>query len=86
MAPWSETSINVQVPILPPGVYDVVVTTAGGPSAPVQVNVMAPVPVISSLSPSNVRPGATLTVSGQNFGATQGTSAVTINGVLTLVV
>jgi hypothetical protein len=38
-------------------------------------------PSITSLSPNPVAIGATLTVSGNNFGSTQGTSTVTFDGV-----
>jgi uncharacterized protein (TIGR03437 family) len=38
----------------------------------------APAPSISSVSPSSTAPGSTVTLSGQNLGATQGSSYLTL--------
>jgi hypothetical protein len=45
-----------------------------------------PVPVITSLTPDNGYSGDTVTVAGTDFGATQGTSTVTVSGVACTVV
>ena len=39
-----------------------------------------PVPVVSSVSPSSGPPGTQVTISGSNFGSSQGSSTVTIGG------
>jgi len=39
-------------------------------------------PVISSLSPASGAVGTSVTISGENFGSTQGTSTATFNGIL----
>ena len=43
----------------------------------------APVPSIKSLSPTSGPVGTSVTITGTNFGATQGTSSVTFNGATT---
>ena len=40
-----------------------------------------PNPIITGISPSSGAPGATVTITGNNFGSPQGTSSVTFNGV-----
>ncbi|MDQ3666566.1 MAG: IPT/TIG domain-containing protein [Acidobacteriota bacterium] len=48
-----------------------------------QINVPLPIaapPSITSLSPNSGTVGASITVAGTNFGATQGTSTITFNG------
>lgn len=52
----------------------------GGGGATVNTTVVSPV-AVSSVLPAQARVGDTITVSGQNFGATQGTSTLSINGV-----
>jgi hypothetical protein len=44
------------------------------------VNALAP-PIITSISPASAVMGALVTITGNNFGTTQGTSRVTFNGV-----
>ncbi|HEY0319837.1 MAG TPA: IPT/TIG domain-containing protein [Pyrinomonadaceae bacterium] len=48
-----------------------------------QFSIPAPIPPpsISGLSPSSATTGTSITITGSNFGATQGTSTVTFNGV-----
>jgi hypothetical protein len=43
-------------------------------------------PLITSISPTTVRPGTQVTMNGAGFGATQGSSTVTFNGITTPVV
>ncbi len=56
-----------------------VVTVGGVASSGVNFTVVVP-PTISSLSPASGLAGASVTITGTNFGATQGTSTVTFNG------
>lgn len=73
---WSDSSIVVPVPS---GVTtgNVVVTVNGAASNGV---LFTAAPVITSLSASTLAVGASLTITGQNFGATQGSGTVTFNG------
>ena len=77
---WSATSIVVPVPA---GAItgNVVVTVAGMASNGVNFTVPPPPPSISGLSPSTGAIGSFVTISGANFGASQGTSTVTFNGI-----
>ncbi len=81
---WSATSIVVPVPN-GATTGNVVVTVAGTPSNGVPFTVTAPGPSISSLSLTQGPVGATFTVNGANFGTTQGSSTVTLNGALAAV-
>lgn len=75
---WSATSIIVMVP---PGATTggVVINVAGAPSnAPDFTLIYSP--GISSLSQNSGPVGTSITITGINFGATQGTSTVTFNG------
>src|SRR5258708_29624511 len=72
---WSNTSITA---IVPNGATSgaVVVTGGGLQSNGAAFTVL--VPTISSLSPASGAPGASVTITGTNFGASAGT--VTFNG------
>jgi len=76
---WSETSIVAPVP---GGATTgpVVVTVGGQASNGVTFTVPPPPPQINSLSPTFGPIGAGVTIAGLNFGATQGSSTVTFNG------
>ena len=74
---WSATSITVAVPA-GATTGDVVVTVDGEASDGVEFTVT---PAISSLSPDSGPEGTTVEISGTSFGATQGTSTVSFNGV-----
>ena len=78
---WSATSVTVAVPT-GATTGPVIVTVNGQASNGVTftVTTTAPAPVISSLAPTSGPVGATVTIAGSNFGATQGTSTVTFNG------
>jgi YD repeat-containing protein len=76
---------------LTPGLYDVQVFANGYLSgkqsaaevtagATTTVNIILGVPVIASLAPSSGPVGTTVTITGSNFGAAQGSSTVTFNG------
>jgi hypothetical protein len=75
---WSATSI---VALVPAGATsgNVVVTVGGVASNGVPFTVTAP-PRINSLNLSSAAVGTPVTISGTNFGATQGTSTVKFNG------
>jgi hypothetical protein len=78
---WSATSIVVPVPAGAAN-GNVVVTVGGVASNGVAFTVLqTPTPVISSLSISSATAGTPVTITGTNFGATQGTSSVTFNGI-----
>ncbi len=73
---WSATSIVAAVPAAATTGY-VVVTVSGVPSNSVSFTVP---PQIASLSQASGAVGASVTISGTNFGTTQGTSTVSFNG------
>src|ERR1700688_3009086 len=75
---WSATSI---VATVPPGATtgNLVVTVSGTASNGVSFTVVA-APNITSLSPTSGAVGAAGTITGTNFGSTQGTSTVKFNG------
>jgi IPT/TIG domain len=77
---WSNTSI---VAVVPSGATTGnVVVTVGGVASNAAGFTVSPssTPTISSLSPTSGAVGTPVTISGTNFGTTQGTSAVTFNG------
>jgi RHS repeat-associated protein len=76
---WSATSIVVPVPSGATS-GNVVVATSNGVSAGVSFTVL-PVPNIASLSSASATVGASITITGTNFGSAQGSSTVTFNGV-----
>lgn len=76
---WSSTSIRATVPASATS-GDVVVTVFGVASNPATYTVV-PALLITSLYPNAAAVGATVTIAGTNFGATQGSSSVTFNGV-----
>jgi len=75
---WSSTSI---VATVPSGATtgNVVVTVSGVASNGKSFTVVA-APSISSLSPTSAAVGTSITVSGSNFGSSQGSSTVKFNG------
>ena len=75
---WTATSLSCTVPTTTTG--NVVVTVSGQASNGVSFTVTAS-PTISSVSPTSGITGATVTITGTNFGSSQGTSTVTFNGV-----
>jgi Bacterial Ig domain/IPT/TIG domain len=76
---WSATSIGVTVPA-GATTGNVVVTVGGASSNGVSFTVTTPAPSITSLNPTSGLVGSAVTISGANFGATQGTSTVKFNG------
>jgi hypothetical protein len=77
---WSATSIVVPVPA-GAATGNVVVTVNSLASNTITFTVTVPSPSITSLSPTSGTEGAVITIAGANFGATQGTSTVTFNGI-----
>jgi hypothetical protein len=77
---WSATGLVVTVPT-GATTGDVVVTVGGVPSPGVNFTVTMPAPSITSLNPTSGVLGASVTVTGTNFGATQGTSTIKFNGI-----
>jgi 6-phosphogluconolactonase (cycloisomerase 2 family) len=75
---WSNFNITVQVPI-GATTGNLVVTVGGATSNPMAFAI-ANAPTISNVSPNSAPPTSLVTISGSNFGATQGTSTVTFNG------
>ena len=75
---WGATSIAVPVPA-GATTGNVVVTVGGVASNGVNFTVV-PTASISSVSPTSGAVGASVTITGTNFGGTQGTSTVTFNG------
>jgi hypothetical protein len=75
---WTTTLIRVTVPV-GATTGNVVVTVLSAASNGVPFTVVLP-PSITSLSQTSGAIGASITITGTNFGATQGTSTVTFNG------
>ena len=76
---WSATSIGATVPA-GTTTGNVVVTVGGVASNGTSFTVTVPAPSITSLSPTSGLVGSSVTITGANFGATQGTSTVKFNG------
>src|SRR6266567_4401448 len=77
---WGAFSIGVPVPSAAT-TGNVVVTVGALSSVGVNFTVV-PAPTISSLSATSGTVGTSITITGTNFGSTQGTSTVTFNGTL----
>ena len=85
---WSNTSISFDLPPasgypwpIAPGPATIQVSVNGQTSAPAALTVagaVAPTPTITSVSPSSTPAGSSITLTGTNFGATQGSSYVTL--------
>ena len=76
---WSSTNITAPVPT-GATTGNVVVVVGGVASNGVSFSVTSLTPTITSLNPSNGPAGTSVTITGTNFGATQGNSTVTLNG------
>jgi len=76
---WSATSIGVTVPS-GAATGNVVVFASGVNSNGVSFTVL-PAPSITSLSPTTDAVGAAVTITGTNFGSTQGSGTVKFNGI-----
>jgi hypothetical protein len=82
---WSSTSLSCSVPSATTG--NVVVNVSGNNSNGISFTVNSPVstPVIASVTPNVGLAGTTVTITGSNFGSSQGTSTVSFNGVIAAV-
>ncbi len=81
VATWSATSVGFIVPTVANGTYSVAVLAGGLLSNAVTMTVdTVPPPFIASLSRGSGPVAVIVTVSGSEFGATQGTSSVTVGG------
>lgn len=68
---WSDSQVCFTIPAATPlGTANVQITTAGGQSNALSFAVVGP-PSISSINAADAAPGAQVTLSGTNFGATQ---------------
>ncbi len=76
---WSDTQIEVQVPA-GATTGNLVVAVSGVASSGVSFAVLPP-PSIVAISPTSGSVAMAVTITGTNFGASQGTSAVLFNGV-----
>ena len=79
---WSSTSITVRVPAGATA-GPVVVIVGGLASNSVSFTVLQP-PNITSVNPTVGIAGQSITITGSNFGAAQGSSTVTFNGVIAI--
>ena len=77
---WSDSSIVVPVPT-GATTGNVVVNASEVASNSVSFTVL-PIPSINNLSPMSAAIGGSVTLTGTNFGATQGSSTLTFNGVV----
>jgi hypothetical protein len=75
---WSDSQITVPVPI-GASTGPVVVTAAGNASNSLNFTSL-PTPSITSVSPASGSVGASVAITGTNFGPSQGSSVVTFNG------
>jgi Glycosyl hydrolases family 31/Domain of unknown function (DUF5110)/IPT/TIG domain/NPCBM-associated, NEW3 domain of alpha-galactosidase/Carbohydrate binding module (family 6) len=84
---WSDTSITFDLPPdsgpypLVPGPATVTVTVDGETSAAQAISVggtVTPAPVLSAVTPSTTTAGSSVTLTGQNFGSSQGSSYLTL--------
>ena len=71
---WANTNVLVAVPNLTPGTYAVTVTVGGRVSNP--SNFLVIPQRLNSVTPNTGNPGASVTLAGTGFGASQGTSTV----------
>jgi len=78
-ASWSATSFTVPVPV-GATTGSVVVTVSGQPSNGYLFTVTPPAPNITNIQPNPSAVGTSVTITGTNFGATQGVSTITFNG------
>ena len=76
---WSATSIVATVPS-GAGTGNVVVTVGGQASNGVSFTVTTTSPSITGLNPTSGPVGTSVTITGTNFGGSQGSSTVTFNG------
>lgn len=79
-APTNWTNTQITVPLPGGASTGPVVVTAAGLTSNSKTFTVKPTPTISSVSPNFGAAGISITISGTNFGSTQGTSTVSFNG------
>jgi len=77
---WSSSSIQCTIPA-GATTGNVIVTVGGQVSNGYPYTVGSPVPVVYNLNPTLAEIGATITIAGNNFGDTRGTSVVSFDGI-----
>jgi RHS repeat-associated protein len=75
---WNDSNITATVPLT--ATSGAVVVTVGGVSSKNSPNFIVPAPQITGISPSSGPSNTLITINGSGFQATQGSSAVQING------
>jgi putative Ig domain-containing protein/IPT/TIG domain-containing protein/VCBS repeat protein/fibronectin type III domain protein len=80
---WSDTSITALVPAAAAS-GNIIVTVDDLASNGLPFTVTIPIPTLTSRTPATGSPGAAVTLTGTNFGATPGASTVTFNGTAAL--
>ena len=81
---WTDSQLNVTIPTTTtPGLATLQVTTAGGASNNFNFTVTSP-PTINSISPASGTVGTQVTLTGANFGATQGSSTLSLGPAATI--
>ena len=76
---WSSRAIRFRVPInTPPG--NLTIRTTNGTSNSIRLNITSP--YLTNISPTRVRPGDRLTLTGGNFGSRRGTGYVLFSALL----
>ncbi len=78
---WVGVNLTAATSVNNKGELDVEGTVNGNYDSKMTVPLPIPTPSISNLSPNNGPVGTSVTITGTNFNATQGTSTVTFNGV-----
>ncbi len=78
---WNDASIVAPVPA--GAATGSVIVTVGGVASNAVTFTVLPVPNITNLSPSSGGTGVSVTITGTNFGSSQGTSTVAFNGATT---
>jgi IPT/TIG domain/NHL repeat len=76
---WSATSISVPVPV-GATTGNVIVNVGGQASSGYEFTISLPVPNITSIEPNPAAVGTSVTITGTNFGASQGEGTLTFNG------
>jgi Carboxypeptidase regulatory-like domain/IPT/TIG domain len=78
---WVGVNLTAATSVNNRGELDIEGTVNGNYDSLMTVPLPTPAPSISNLSPNNGPVGTSVTITGTNFNATQGTSTVTFNGV-----
>lgn len=78
---WSDAQVCVAIPAdTPAGTASLQLVTAGGASASVSFSVTSAVPTLTNITPGTAGAGVPVTITGSNFGSSQGNSSVQLRG------